>query len=700
MSGTIVQIAVSAPDAGPAVFGATTTPGNLIAVVLTCRGGSPPRPRMSTGTGTWTVFADGEAKSDGDGAAAVGQIVGTGATSYASAGGTDHGAILAIEIAGSGLSDVSVLSKADQAFSTDANIGSFAAVGTNDILLMALAYRMNGTFSISGAAYGWTTDAQLGAIGGADHPWSWVGHRTGSGATVQARATESGGAGSDSQTWGGVALRIRGAYPITPGVFMDWDGDGFQAGAHDDVTADAMEWSITRGAGAEITGGSTPGACVLTLKNPSDIYNPNNAASPIHTQLNQLNIPVWIGVTDDGKVSGATANGLFGGRVTDITVIPSPGAGVPATVEFLCEDAIGWYNRLPVQLDYAEGRSHAALRLAALIAAGETRYDLDHEIQTMPLSHADGYLGPVLDQINSVTGTRHLAKPADLYTDWYKYTTHNRQYGLSGTATAALDFGADHVTETDGWRLAADTVNNQQKATLTPIVFTPASFTVWQADVLPIQITVDHPYSVVVSFDDVVSGSLLNLASTGAAVIQSYTPFATGGKISLTVASGTAVVSHLTIEGSLARRLEQQSYVSDDLTSQGVNARGVRAGGEISNEYLGVLAEARGITDHVVWRYGNPQFRPSATVINWFPEMFQLDLGDTIAATSTHLSEAGRIFEIVGLTLHGQIAASTVQLHTMQLTLQESRVQDPADFPWFTLDTSELAAAGTDVLGY
>lgn len=475
---------------------------------------------------------------------------------------------------------------------------------------------------------------------------------------------------------------------------MDWDGDGFGTGASDDVTTYVMGWTGSRGSGPQVTGGSNPGSFTITLKNTSDRFNPYNASGPLYGKLTD-GVPVWVGVTDEGTVSGATANGLFAGRITDITLQPVVGASVSPTVEIQCEDALGWYARTPIVLDYAEGRSHNALRTAALVAAGETRYSLADEIHTMPLSHADGDLLSVLDAINAVNGTRHWANPADLYTDWYAYTTRNRQWRLNATSDASLSASSQHVTSTDGWRLSADSVINRQRATVTPIIFTPGTFTVWEADTIPFEVTTASPYTRIVGFDDVVSGSALDIASTGATITATYTPFASAGKIQLTVASGTGTVTSLSVEGRLARRLEQQSAQSDDTTSQ-AGQRGIRAGTEIGNEYLGVIASAKGIADHVVWRYGNPQLRPTLTVENWLPTQFDLDLYDVISFTSTQLGMSARLFEIVGLTHTGNIASSSVQHHTVTYVLQESKAQvDPG---WFVLNSSLLNGAA--ILAY
>ena len=488
------------------------------------------------------------------------------------------------------------------------------------------------------------------------------------------------------------------------GVFVDWDNDGFEQATADEISGtpqNVAKWIIHRGASAEITGAGEPGTATLTLKNPDDIYNPRNESSPL-TGLLRDGAPVWIGPNVDGALTGDDPRGLFGGRITDITPIPAGGASDSPMVEIACEDMLSWARRTPVQLDYAEGRSHQDLRVAALIAAGETRYDLAHEIHTMPLSHADGDLASVLEAINAVNGTRHWAKPEDAVSDWFTYTTRNRFWRLDGTTSdAALSAADEHVTDTDGWRLSADTVINRQKATVTPIVFTPGTFTVWQAESLPFNLSPERPFVRIVEFDDVVRDPVLDLASTGDTVISTFTPFATAAKIELSVAPGdAATIMALSVEGRLARRLPDESYTADDTASQAA-PRGVREGGQIGNEYLGVIASARGIAQHAVWRYGNPQLRPTLTVVNWLPDQFDLDLYDVIAFTSPQLKMDARLFEIVGLTHEAILAASAdLHSHTTTYVLQESRLQEAAD--WFILDDDpgSLLDDGVSLLHY
>lgn len=488
--------------------------------------------------------------------------------------------------------------------------------------------------------------------------------------------------------------------PPTPGVLADWDGDGFGAdGSDDDITGHVRSWTVTRGQSPELTGGSTPGTATLVLNNPADDrYNPRNGAGPLAGLLTD-GVPIWWGVADDGTFTGTGLHGVFGGRTKDITPVPQGGGGRALTVEITCEDALGWLGRTPVRLEDALYRSQGAFRSAVLTAAGETSVLLPSEIHTIPLSSWDGTALAALEELNRANGTRHFIRPGGSRATWYTYEAHNRQHKLNGAADAALDAGADHVTSSGGWRLSADTVINQQKATVTPIRLAPAAMTVWQADAVPFTVKTGAPRTLWAEFDDFVADPVVDSTSTGSALTATLTPFGTTAKIVL-ASAGTTTVTSLSVEGSLARRGAPESHVADDLASQ-AGWRGVRAGQEIASGLVGVMASATGIAEHIVWRYGTPQYRPTLTVVNWLPEQFEIDIGDVLAVTIDQLSADADLFEVVGLTHTSDLAATDadgnpVVSHTTVYVLQECRVQA---YPgWFTLDASLLD--GADILAY
>lgn len=495
------------------------------------------------------------------------------------------------------------------------------------------------------------------------------------------------------RTW-----EVRGT-PPGPGIYADWAADGFDGpGTDDDILADVASFSITRGASAEITGGATPGSATIMLNNPADDrYNPLNTGGPLYGDVTD-GVPVWIGPNVDGGFTGSSPRGLFAGRITDITPIPQAGGiGRAAFVELKCEDALGWYARTPARVVDALYRSQGAFRAALLTAAGETRTSLAHEIETMPISAWDGNLGPALEELNKANGTRHLAKPSDSWDDWYAYTTYNRQHRLDGTVDATLDAGADHVTGTGGWRMSADTVINQQTAKVTPIAFSPSKV-IWMAPNLPMRIKAKHATItriVQVTFDEYVADAYVEVAYSGTSPTVIFQSYGSIGRIAITTTGDTRITT-LNVRGRLVARGQDESAVADDLTSQAA-PRGVRAGSEITGDLVGTLASAQGIADHVVWRYGNPQFRPTLTVVNWLPEMLELDLFDVISVTIAQLGMTARLFEIVGLTIDCDFAASASEhYYTATYVLQECRVQ--SDPGWFTLGSSLLDS--TDKLAY
>ena len=497
---------------------------------------------------------------------------------------------------------------------------------------------------------------------------------------------------SMSATWAGALAFFTGsAAPsgtATPGGELggntNFDGIGTVIGPY------IQAWRISRGASPELTGGAQPGQMSLTLKNTSNQFNPENSGSPIINLLTD-GVPIWVGVNSDGQLSGTAVRGLFGGRVVDITPLPVPGAPHPPTVEITAEDELARLGRVRTSIATSRERSHSDLRSEVLANAQVLNTDLPPEISTMPLSGADGYALGVLEELNRATGTRHFIQPADSAEDWYTYVARDRHWHLAGTAQGTVA-GTAHVTSVDGWRRSADTVINQQRVTFEPIAFTPATVTVWESDALPFAFTGSR--DIWVQFDDYVDSPTVDIAYTGSTVTSSVTPFGETAKLTISSA-GTSTVTALSLEGPLARRAPSESYVANNTTSQG-GSRGIRSGSDVSGDYVGVLASARGLAEHVVWRFGSPQVRPTLTVQNWFPYQFDLDLFDLISFSSTELGVTSRLFEIVGLVHEGNHAGSVAIHHTTTYTLQECRVQTATN--WFQTDVH--APDGSAITGY
>lgn len=483
---------------------------------------------------------------------------------------------------------------------------------------------------------------------------------------------------------------------MTVGAWIDWANDGFGTGTYDDVTANVLSWTITRGSTPEITGQASPGAATVILKDPSGLYNPSNSGSPIFSYLRD-GPSIWIGVNQDGTLgAGGTVSGLFGGRITDITPIPAGGFAEAPTVEILCEDALTYYGRQTVQIADSTTRSQGSLRADVLTAIGETHTSLAPEIATLPLSSASGDALSVLTGLNAANGTRHWIKPGATPTAWYTYTTRDRMAKLDGSSDASLSATSQYVTKMDGWRKTAATVINEQIALVTPISFPIGLAEVWAAttQTLPIVVASGTPQTVWANFADFVTDPVVIEQHTGSSLTVTSTFFGTAAKIVLT-SSGTTTVTALSVNGRQVVRDPSLSIVVDDTSSQAA-PRGIRSGPQIQGDFVGTSASALGIAEHMVWRYAQPLFRPTVTVENWFPQMFTLDLFDVIALTSTQLHASGELMEITGLQHQANIAAPGAVHHVVTYTLQQSRVQTTTH--WFTADVS--VADGTDILGY
>lgn len=96
--------------------------------------------------------------------------------------------IYLFEVAGIGVSGVTALSQTGGTGSP-LDIGSFTTVGANDLVIFAGVWKNGGDPGVSASGYTEDRDAVLG--GG--HPWFWIGHRSGSGGTVDAELTHSSG---------------------------------------------------------------------------------------------------------------------------------------------------------------------------------------------------------------------------------------------------------------------------------------------------------------------------------------------------------------------------------------------------------------------------------------------------------------------------------------------------------------------------
>lgn len=347
------------------------------------------------------------------------------------------------------------------------------------------------------------------------------------------------------------------------------------------------------------------------------------------------------------------------------------------------------------------------VRAALLTAANETHTNLSPEVDPVAVELYTGNLLSLLTEMNAGNGTRHFIRPADDRDDWYAYTTYNRNDKFNGTADATID----DALSIDGWQVTGDTVLNQQKATIDWPDFPPATIKVWDYDgvpPLPLVIKAGNPLVLTAAYSDyVLSCPSLLLESSGDDLTVTLINQGWDAVITLT-SEGTSTITMFSLYGMEAVREPEQTYTAENADSQAF-PRGVRAGPDIAGDMVGVMASARGIAQHLIFRYSGmpvgeelvPMKRPSLTVVNWLPDALERDLYDIVAVNSVQLRADGILFEIVGLNEQVNRAPNTGDVYIVTTyQLQEARLQTP--FTWFTLDVSALDEDSEpgDILGF
>jgi hypothetical protein len=379
--------------------------------------------------------------------------------------------------------------------------------------------------------------------------------------------------------------------------------------------------------------------------------------------------------------------GVFAGRIREIAPIPAAGATDAPTVEVLCDDPLAWMSRRPARLADSLTRSQLDFRIATLDAIGESagRRDLAMESATLPISSADAPNAlQLLSDLNSANGTRHFVRPAADKAEWYRYTTRNRQYKLGAAADVTVDAGSQHVTSLDGWRLNADGIVNQQRATIDTVTFPPVDVTVWEYPSVPL--TVTGPLTLVADFSDYVREPFVNATDGGGVT---YTLLPHGHKADLLI-TGAGTVTYLGVKGHLINRspsVTVQAPPASDEPTISQDAYDVRAGSDLSGTLVGAEASAHGIVNHIVWRFAEPLKRPAMTQAvdaAAIPDVFAWDLYDLVAVTVGQLNVSAVLFEIVGVS--GKIVMATDVTFYAEVTwlLAEARLLDDPLFTWGT----------------
>jgi hypothetical protein len=507
--------------------------------------------------------------------------------------------------------------------------------------------------------------------------------------------------GGEVRTW---ATTEGVAAAPEPGIWMDWNGDGFDAtastdssgllarifpeagpaGVSDNVTDRVLGIEWERGGSYDSVSPAGPGGATITLKNHDGRFDPDNASGPLYGKL-KPGIPVWCGADrTTGSLTTATeVRGFFGGYVREwVPTVDSRGERV---VEVICEDAFGRYRRTPVTVAAALTRSQGELRGTVLTAVGEStdRRVMEDESGMLPISAVDGEDAlSVLEELNKATASRHYIAPADSKEDWYDYTLVNKYHKLADAADET--WNGDDIQNVSGWRVTNANVIQQQRASVTPITLTPNNAVVWEAEGLPVTVRSVRPYSVIAEFDDYVFGPTLDISVTSGSVYSEIEGFGKTARIRVWSA-GIGVISSLRVLGQQVERGDSEQVIAGDTTA------GAFTGSPISSDYIGQTAAAQGVCDYIVWKFSTPLKRPKlirkrkdATTT---ASIFDRDLFDVVNVVIDELSVTSRRLEIVGLKGSWRPGGDISMTYECQETPNQAPVQ------WFTVGTDSVGSS-------
>lgn len=489
-----------------------------------------------------------------------------------------------------------------------------------------------------------------------------------------------------------------------PGIWMDWNGDGFDAtastdssgllarifpeagpaGVSDNVTDRVLAIDWERGGAYDSVSPAGPGGATITLKNHDGRFDPDNASGPLFGKL-KPGIPVWCGAdrTTGSLTSATTVRGFFAGYVWEwVPTVDSSGERI---VEVICEDAFGRYRRTPVTVAASLTRSQGVLRQAVLVAAGESldRISMAGEPGMLPISAVDGEDAlNVLEELNKATASRHYIAPADTKEDWYDYTLVNKYHKLGDAVDETWD--GDDIQNVSGWRVTNANVIQQQRASVTPISLTPNNAVVWEAEGLPITVRHVRPYTVIAEFDDYVFGPTLDIGVTSGSVYSEIEGFGKTARIRIWT-SVLAVVGSIRVLGQLVVRGDSEQVIAGDSTA------GAFTGSPISSDYIGQTAAAQGVCDYIVWKFSTPLKRPklvrkrkNATTM---ASILDRDLFDVVNVVIDELSVTARRLEIVGLKGSWKPGRDISMTYECQETPNQSAVD------WFTVGTDTVGSS-------
>ena len=526
-----------------------------------------------------------------------------------------------------------------------------------------------------------------------------------------------------------------------PGFWLDFDRDGFDtslgvsgdrrlarglpeggsSGASDNITSDLIRVQIDRVADAN--GGTPVGSMVVTTKNTSGKYNPDNTASPVYGRIDP-GAPVWFGCNADLTLSGTgqTVYGRFAGYSRTVAPIPVAGATDAPTAEWVFDDAMARYRDAKARVAFSTSRTVASYRTAVLAAIGETRTSLATESDTLP---ATGSIGvgirilsgararrfltdvgtdsvalardqvrkkpivtalSVLEDLNKVVGSRHFIAPADTKEDWYSYTTRNRQYKLGSAADANL---TAMVSATSGYVHSSDGIVNAMSVEARPFRVAPQKVIVWEYPTVPFAMDASTARTMVADFGDMVYDATLTVTSTNSLVTAVLTAYGDGAAIAIT-ATGPDTVTALYIEGRPVTRLDTVVVEKSDSASQ--QAHGEMQGPNVNSDLIASEGLAEGIASYHIWASKTPRKSPSVTIFNNPATLLPLDLHDVVTLTIPQLDVSSKRFEIVGIhETWDRAASASVRLVAFVLDLRQT--PNSSALSLFTIGSSTLGGS-------
>lgn len=537
-----------------------------------------------------------------------------------------------------------------------------------------------------------------------DAPHSWVAYTL---APVGGAVTISGTLSLASRDYGMQAIAFTELPPDpAPGVFFDWDDDGFDtatadsdgrlarmmpepspATVSDDVTTRVLSIDWWRGGSYDTVSPNGPGGATIRLNNFDGRFDPDNTASPVYGKM-VPGLAVWCGALNttgalSGTGSAATVRGFFGGIVREWSpTVSSDGSRV---VEVICEDALGGY-KVPVTVAASLTRSQSDLRAAILTAAGEAtaRRSLASEPGMLPISAVDGEDGlGELEELNRATASRHYIKPADTKEDWYAYTLVNKYHKLASAADET--WNGDDIQDVSNWRLTNANVVKQQRATVVPISLTTNNAVVWTYASVPLTIGSGQSTTIYAEFDDYVFSPTISTNVTSGTIYTEINGYGKTARLRIWATSSSATIGTLQVLGQQVVRGDAEQVIAGDTTA------GTPAGATITSDYIGQTAAAQGICDYIVWRHNTPLKRPkltregkNATLI---ASILDRDLYDVVDVVIDKLSVTTRRMEIIGLRGRYEPGRHLSASYELQETPNQSVVT------WFTVGTHTVGSA-------